>query len=956
MEENPEYNNFLFICNTAFNNYCSSKNEKLFNLYKLLMLFFNIENYNNKIKPVIINKKGIVNPELLEIVLYGFRFCAQTLNLFEGSETFYSLLFQKDYLYNLEKSYVPGNDYIDNYKLNSLVQIEDHLMKYPDDIGCYVCSCGFYYSIDPCGFPTEEHKFKCPECQQDIGYGKKVVDVGVSNHGMVIRPGHYRIFKDLKQKEEQMTKYDDCDENIPNRTLEQYKKEVIEPILNESKYSINRISKNIFIKKDKNIRGMSQITYRLLNFLLYSHLFYANCLDYIKDEQLKNYLHENMKCIDIMKKDWELLKEALEIKNITFIQIFLNLIFKRLSGLIKKCNLMNKQNDRDEFEKNVENLVLKCIEEYPDYEKKYLEINQINLDLNIHDIKTIVSELFQPTEEIYPHKDYPYLKYFIYTKYRTMDDLLKMLGPEKEYSRKYPLLHQYLQDNTKTKKLKYLPAFNDFTNYIVNYYSCQISRQLAKDKLLKDAKIMNEQGFNDKLKEFKSAWGNIKNYATKYKCKDTMKPKSLDENDSLIYFLNDDGELGYGMYLAAACQNFIEWQNNFLQPIIDSENQSRTLNYYIRNLNNKVPVQDAMNEILLIDNFGKSEFNDFNDILYTFSRRNIFNSEGEINYLKYNSFKFDFSSIEEELGEIFLPGKCLFEDEDHLNFMSFWGEGFRGGKSDTLSTFYLKYKQVDLTEDEINSIIKYIKKTSKNNNINFTEFFGSLNLLIFHLEEKREISTKPISTILLEKPPYLKISNDCLSFFQNEGNQLGVNKLMNIFFYIEHLCFNDLCKNLQPDYKINIPHETEEKIKNKLLKEKKKEEKYSIKDLAAALRRFISRYLVGNRQDIEIDQKRELYFELTRLDLWEEKYGQLVNLEELIKEQLGEFKLNVGQAFALYEIIGDEDKKYIKEIEISVASVSEEESEKPSQTKKKENPETLNNAEEQKEDSEEPED
>ena len=397
---------------------------------------------------------------------------------------------------------------------------------------------------------------------------------------------------------------------------------------------------------------------------------------------------------------------------------------------------MNKQNDRDEFEKKVENLVSKCIEEYPNYEKKYLGFNQTNLHLNIYDTKTIVSELYQPSEEIYPHKDYPYLKYFIYTKYRTKDDLLKMLGPEKNYSRKYPLLHQYLQDNTKTKKLKYLPAFNDFTNYIVKYYSCQISRQIAKSKILKDEDIMNEPNFKDKLKEFKSSWGNIKSYATKYKCKDTMKPKSLDENDSLIYFLNDDGELGYGMYLAAACQNFIEWQNNFLQPIIDSENQSRTLNYYIQNLNNKVPVQDAKNEILLIDNFDKSEFSDFNDILYTFSRRNNFISEEKekekekeekINYLKYNSFKFDFSSLEEELGEILLPGKCLFEDEDHLNFMAFWGEGFRGGKSETLSTFYLNYKQVDLTEEEINTIIKYIKKRSENNNINFTEFFSSLN-------------------------------------------------------------------------------------------------------------------------------------------------------------------------------------------------------------------------------------
>ena len=389
----------------------------------------------------------------------------------------------------------------------------------------------------------------------------------------------------------------------------------------------------------------------------------------------------------------------------------------------------------------------------------------------------------------------------------------------------------------------------------------------------------------------------------------------MDENDSLIYFLNDDGELGYGMYLAAAYQNFIGWQNNFLLSIIDSETKSKTLNYLINNLKNKIPVQDALSEILLIDNFEKSEYFDFNDILYTFSRRNIFNEDGTINYLKYNSFIFDFSSIEEVLEKTLLPGKCLFEDEDHLNFMVFWGEGFRGEESKTLIIFYSKYKQEDLTNDESETIIKYIKKRNQNQNLDFKEFFSSLKLLIFYLVNKNFISSSRISEILSKIPLNLNISKDCHEFFQNEGKRLEVNKLMNIYFYIEHLFFDDLCENLQPDFKICISFATEVKIKKKLLNGINKENKfYSIKNLAPALRRFISRYLVEYREDVEIDEKRELYFELTRLDLWEEKYSQLDNLEELIKDQLEEFKLNVGQAFALYEIIGEEDKNFIKEI------------------------------------------
>ena len=574
LDSKPKYKNYLSKCISVFE---ASKNDnKQYNLSQLLMLFFNIDNYNNKIRPKI-EKKNVINPEILEMILYGFRFCVQTLDISGENENFYSLLFKKNYLEHLKEAFVPGNDYPDNLKLHSLSKIEDHLMSFKDEIGCYVCSCGFYYTIDPCGFPTEKDRFKCPECKEDIGYGEKVIDFGPNKHGMIIRPGHYRIFKDSNQKNEQMEKYGDCDENIPNRTLEQYKKEVIDPILNDFKYNINRTSENRFMERDKNIRNMSQITYRLLNFLLYSHLFYANCLDYIPDDQLKNYLHENMKCIEIMQKDWNFLKEALEAKNITSIQIFINLIFKRLSESIKNCSQMKKQNERDKFEEEVEQLITKCIEEYPDYELEYLEYNNANLGLNTFDIKTIVCEIFQPSEEIYDFDKFPFLRYFTYTRYRNKDDLIKMLGPKKEYLRKHPLLYQYLQDNSKTKKLKYLPAFNEFTNFMVENYSWQISRQKAKEIKLSSEEIMNDSNFKNKLIGFKGAWENIKNYATKYKCKDPMKPKKLDENESLIYFLNDDGELGYGMYLAAACQNFIEWQNQFLQPIIDSEIQNSNL-------------------------------------------------------------------------------------------------------------------------------------------------------------------------------------------------------------------------------------------------------------------------------------------------------------------------------------------------------------------------------------------
>ena len=131
---------------------------------------------------------------------------------------------------------------------------------------------------------------------------------------------------------------------------------------------------------------------------------------------------------------------------------------------------------------------------------------------------------------------------------------------------------------------------------------------------------------------------------------------------------------------------------------------------------------------------------------------------------------------------------------------------------------------------------------------------------------------------------------------------------MNIFFFIEHLCFNDLIEALQPEYKCEIKRNLIEKIKSKLLRHRNEVEIYTISDLAAAVRRFISRYLVGKRETTDIDEKRDLDFELSRTDLWKEKIGRIDNLDNLISNQIGEFKLKVGQAYAFYKIIAKEDK------------------------------------------------
>ena len=118
----------------------------------------------------------------------------------KNDQSLFRFLLTSEYEKAINQSLIPGNDSQEDLHLITLETIINHLKTKVDRHGCYVCSCGYYYDIDPCGFPTKNRTFKCPVCEQKIGWGPKVVKKGEETHGMVIRPGHYRIFKDEKQK------------------------------------------------------------------------------------------------------------------------------------------------------------------------------------------------------------------------------------------------------------------------------------------------------------------------------------------------------------------------------------------------------------------------------------------------------------------------------------------------------------------------------------------------------------------------------------------------------------------------------------------------------------------------------------------------------------------------------------------------------------------------------------
>ena len=684
----------IIVSNLALKNYVENSNEysryssftkSLFDnqlklpeiIKKLFLLYSNDDEFNKNMKQKLIKDEGLteINSNTFEILLYSLRFCLQTSNCENPNGSLYSQIITKDCEKKISENCIPGNNILDDIFVSNYTQIEKHLNTLPSNIGAYVCSCGVYYDIGPCGFPNE--RSKCANCGLDTG--------SMGGHTLVKRPGHLRIFKDLAQKQQEFRKYGDNDQNVPNMILSEYKTKIIDPKIESSKFGINKVAKLMFENTHQPVRNLSQIGFRLLNFILYSHLFYANCLGFINNENMKKYICDGMTCIKMIETNWNLLKDALQSKSIQIIQIFMNLIFNKLSEKLKNCKEIKTLKERENFEDEIEKLLEETFKEYEEYAKKYLELNQEALQLDKYNMKALMLE----NNDIkgYDEENYPFYKFFLMTTYPSRESFINELKKVIQYEIKYPLLASYINDDIEQINLmKNLPDFNEFVNFMIDNYSYKISREEASKKILKDEDIYknNIQKFKEKFNKFKKIWKKLKPYATKYGCRDEMPPIDLDENQTLAHFLNDNGEICKGMYIAAAYQFFIECQNNFLNKLIEPLKQNGILHHFVKNMEKTTDVQNAKkNEALNFDTANK----EFTEMIYENCKRNIFREDNSINYMNYKQYIYDFDSIEKILGKLILPGKVKFNSHEQLKFVTYCFEGFRGNKSSVLSDF-----------------------------------------------------------------------------------------------------------------------------------------------------------------------------------------------------------------------------------------------------------------------------
>ena len=150
-----------------------------------------------------------------------------------------------------------------------------------------------------------------------------------------------------------------------------------------------------------------------------------------------------------------------------------------------------------------------------------------------------------------------------------------------------------------------------------------------------------------------------------------------------------------------------------------------------------------------------------------------------------------------------------------------------------------------------------------------------------------------------------------------------VNSLVSIFEYFEALCWPQISKNLLDDYTLVLSEESKKFVLDYFKKIENEKKIINKKDFTFALRRLISRYIAGSRQEIDIKSDLALNLHIGKNEFWSK---EIADNDEKDNELfvICPQEIMIGNAWDLYNVLDgdsilnkiiDKDKKKEKEKE-----------------------------------------
>ena len=900
-----------------YENICKNLYDKNNKYFALIQILFNPKKYEE------IKGKYNINSSNIEAILYGYRYVLNELLSNEDEDDdndkdyIYSSLYERSNINYLAEKYYPGSDIRDEPYYELYSKIQNHFIKKPKE-GCYVCLCkkGFYHSV-PSGFPGyQESKDICLSCGEKIGtiLKEEVTKNEVkTEYEFVRRDNYFRIFKDENEINSLDRSQRDNLYKINYMTLKDFEEKKMIKLYENEKGLPSNIDKNYYLRDNKIIRNLSQVSYRLLNYILYSHLFFARIFTNLErfDRYKPREKDKDISWGEILNESFILLKKELEKKGIYSIDIFMNYIFKELFIKLHEKECINEYKELIEFEKDLDTLILDTIKKSSNEIKRYNE----DINKNSNDINSpinLLKEIYD--KDKYKKEEYPEYEYFYYSDYLDEEFISKNILKHND-KKKYPVLNKYLnyKKNEDDKyPLEKLNLYNKVLNMIGEKYSHKITRQYAENLLLKDTELYKNADKSKLIDKFIKFYNDLK-------LKDKGKELKLKaEKNHLSDFVLDDNN-DYGKTYIDIYKIFIEKQKNEIKDILDIKIKEGIFN---SNCKNKINVQQIKEDEIF--NINPSEKFSFIDIIYDSSYRKVIDTQ---NYANYNSFFVDDLAIEENITDLLIKNKKLINEDLIIEF-NYNNELFDNQINDLITLFKDSYTLTNITPDDEEFLFTKVKD---NKNLEFYEsFISNIIILIEHLNniKKEDIDNNDVKseTIIYDvlKTIETSISPEFSDIFKDK-NGLTVSKAPEIFYYFIRLIFKDIKNEIK---KYQEQKENEENKDNNLntvqIEQldryfKKGDIKIKQYDLQNALRLFITLVLFREKDKENKIKKnhKNLIDYLKSPDLWEDKLYR--NEKEKFEENLNELKsikIQVNQAVWFYNyLVGNKEIDDYKEME-----------------------------------------
>ena len=867
-----------------YNNICK-------NIFKSPTLIKAIKLFYEPAKYAKIKKEFDINNDILKILIFSYRYCINELNS-SSKNSIFGLFYDKNKINEINKYYYPGND-IKNIPIYEVyIKILNHFKEKPKQ-GCFICMCkdGYYYSTRDEEPNIKDLNVKCQFCEEPMGAIKdrtRIIPVKRDNYFRILTQEEY----EYKQKRD----FHEYDYKIINDFKEQY----IDKNFQEEK-GITKIDENHLKKDNKIIRDLSQVSYRLLNFILYSHLFFARLCN--EDKKFDNYLPDNMKWGKLISQLWELLKIELNNNGVNSIELFMNYIFNELFSKLNESTNIKEYQTLKKIEKDLNTLIDDKIKLFKkEYDKDTKQANEEIDRSNEHFIYNLLKEKYTDLEI----EEYPFYQNFFYSDYLNEDCLLELLKlKDKE---KYPVLLKKLE-SLKSKKDKFslnnLELFNRVLNLFSERYLFKISREEAEKIILKDEEIYKEN--SEIIDNFIVFYNDLK------KKNDSKKSLTLDKESKLSnFFIDDNTDLGKSY--KEIYHDFSNKQNNELINLLDIKIDKEIFD---KNCKKKVNIQNINeNEIftlILPKNFS------FTDIIFNHSYRKALIDN---DYKLYNQFIIDFDSIEETMTELLLKNKKLLND-NVINFI-YINEDLTFDNNDIITKFnnnqniekidlddkIILYEFYDEHYEDINLLISLIN--------DFNQLIMFLNNNINNNKISEEISGKKVISNAFQ---FLedKISDEFKGIFEDKKN-MTINKITNLFIYYLRLIFDKNIKDKFNEYQMQ-EEDIDEKKKNKIKKFFSDENHLITKEkFRDAVRLLISLYLFkeDEKENKIKNNINNISNYLNIKDIWIDISTNKREFKEELKE-IKKLNIQINQILSIYDLITsdeekDKDEKYYDEV------------------------------------------